>query len=156
MHCTSQIRDVFSHINQRLGANFRTKKPVAISPVAFRMARNGQHMNSGTDPVTTLPASQHTPTCTTRAHPHLLSRLTTCTPRTRAHFTPEHWPKCHLGCISSSFSLALVLPPIGKGCSGSRSPWDRRDPPPPQSYETFSQFRNSKLEFECCHRSLSK
>ena len=35
--------------------------------------------------------------CTSALAPHPPSRLTSYAPRTRAHFTPQHWLLCHLG-----------------------------------------------------------
>ena len=35
--------------------------------------------------------------CTSALAPHPSSRLTSYAPRTRAHFTPQHWLLCHLG-----------------------------------------------------------
>ena len=44
--------------------------------------------------------------CATRARPHLLTRLAMYALCTRADFTPQQWPLCHLGLCKFEFEFA--------------------------------------------------
>jgi hypothetical protein len=52
-----------------------------------------------------------------------LSRLATCAPRTRAHFTPKHWPLCHLDFHYPEFDYeASAAVRSGRACVAGMRP----------------------------------